>query len=1560
MKKMTNNILLVAALLVLVSLVAPAVAFQGDNPMVPDAAAPPSGVRVYGEDNLGPWPGTYNCVDDPNGDCTVRTYLDYKYPFDPTVLMKDSLTFNPAKIIDSSQFPMSYGPDANEKAFYRTWYEPNHVYSKDIYHTLGVEEWMNVKGTIETETSYMLLDAQDEVPVDGKANQTYFVLPIAATSSQTGLSATENAQGDPDKSNVVKIVNISNESAMDSFWKTTDGNIKVQKTYGLRVGETVQFLDHKVTLLGLVRDPAGTYWINVKVSYAGNNVDDSQVTTVLGKFDVNNGNVAENPNAETYFKRHNEKYSKPVHPDATFYAKFETFDYWSQRAWITVGKELQTGDLFYVNAVRYEVRALEVVDTNGDGIADAFKYITLGSPLPKCGIDGLVPDDGKISSQWIDCIVPGEQIPVLPPYNARHNVIQDINVPLWAPLKHLDKWPIGDPTQTNVYPGAGSASEYFPLAERYLTMQNPPDEWLYYFRAVPIDSDRDMLPQLPTDEQNWAGPYKPAYNNFDLKHWVAYDVDERMVMDQKPLVYYYHEEDIEPRLSTNLLEVLNEKFPAPTETATAPPIEGWTKFDVQTMPDRYTEFKLPDIDDLVLHQKITQQPDFNISKPGDFLLTTSLLAKNGLGDLYEKNVNPLIPRVAFAYDVGFENVSGQPGGLVGDGLDIYVNNIDNNTVRVYGEEDLGPEVGYDSQGQYQYANYQQPFDPASIRKDSITFNPAKILWDGTEFPISADSTNADLKKYLRLWYEPNHTYTKPDYRTLGTDEWLNVKGTIELETTYLLTDRQDELPLSGPVNTTYFPFPIVSIPSQNGLGGFENPVSRGSDTPSPDRKNVVRLVNITGTTAPFNKTVDASIEIEKTYRMRPGDTIQFLTHKLKLTTVLVGPGNQTQAQVVVDYTGNNAFGSDSTNSNAVLTNVNSWFDRHNSQFTAPSQPGTVWYARIDSYDQWGQVAEITVGSQLQSGETFYVNYVRYDIGAIEVIDTTGDGVADEFKYITIKTPLPKCDDNTVILNDDGKPGLSSQQIKCYEPGEVLPINPPFNGPHTIVDDINVPLWAPLKHMDKWPLGDKNSSNVFPFDMYNSEYFPNAERYLTMQYPPATWLHYFRAVPIDTDRDMRPSMPTDEQIWDGPYYPCFNGVLGATVQDIGTQQYRCFDPTGWIAYDVDERYVHDLPALAIKYVAEKIEPRYSTNLLEILDETPQRGAAPFENWTKFDIQTLPDQYTEFQLPEIPDLQVKQKISQQPDFVQILDGDYLVTTSFLAKNSLFTISAIIGDALFDHDTQFSVLQSLPHYIPRYAFSYDAANGRGLYVNEQPGQFPPLPNFPPTPTFVVTPGSADALQLFTADATGTEDREAEDYPVTLHWDWGDGMTDTQVVDHKHDAIPTISHSYTMRGTKTITLVACDTKACSGPATNQVTVNNDGFVLNLKQGWNQISFPVIGASRHPFDIFGEAVTLYWYDPVLGWQALNPVADNVVDGNGYFVYLNSDKTVTITGTAVTRTRAQLIAGLAPGLFNLVGPGSTSIDMTGTPYTGAWLNPASHTYMLTRNLDPGKGYWMVG
>jgi len=1132
-----------------------------------------------------------------------ETYDNWTKVFDPTVIPKDSATFNPAyfdRAWSDGAITVD-GVDAREKVFLRSWYEPCGEYN-------GSRK-LHIYPTINLEYTYMLMTT-DYMPTAGQAPNTQFAFPIVEISTQTGLGAFENAEGTAAHANVVTLASVTGD--VTDYNKTMNGTIGLQKQYDLASMDTAQFLDHKLQFIGtqvIVGTPTVVNAI-VRVLYAGNYEDDA----ARGWFVLQ-------PNTRVYFDRHNNNYATANHDPAngairTWYAEYVGGKF-------VIGKELRQGDTFYVNAVRYDVPAIEVLDTDNDTEADAFKFITLRTKLPKG--TGFVQDESVVSSQDIDTISPAEIIPILPPFNDKHDMVDDIDIPLWDKKS---------------------------LPEREYTMQDLPYKKL--------DTDSDGI-------------------------WIAYDVSERIILDVNKTEVFYIDENIEKRFSTDLLEKLNEMNVSSTSELEL--YENWTKFDVQSLPDQYTEFILPEMPDYYTIPDVSWPVDLD----GDYLITTSLIAPEATGDLDDNKEggDSTEQRVAFSYDP----VDGM------DGIDIYVNyNTANdvNTVRIYGlGNESAPEV---------YTDWEQPFNPTVIRKDSITFDPAILEWS-PEYSMSAQNENCDLKEYLRAWYVP-------EFEFFGEHCAGDIEPAVVTETTYMLIESQDKKPWHGEADNTWFAFPIVADPAkpQIGLDSFENP---GLGAMSA-MENLVQLTYVNGSVAdlsasPLNKTTNGTIRIEKTYILSQGEEVQFIDHKLKFEGYDLAGFNK----VDVWYCGNRNDFIPALADNITLPTNTTFFSRKNNQYLTAKHVNLnlrTWYARFNVPLSDGR-AMITVGKELQRGDIFYVDGVRYEIPAIEVLDWDGNvsNGAEKFKFITLRTPYPKYlgdpEEKLDECADDGSRGTSSQYIVKIHPCNPIPVLPPLNmDDHEIVDDTDVVLWQPLKLLHKWPYGNPNG-------VPGVEYFPCAERYLTMQYPPAAWQQYFCVIPIDTDRDMNPRIPTDWQIWAGPYYPDSNLPDGWQLcqcgiwMDAPQGNYEIFDNEHWIANDVNERIIGPIDPLEFCWKSEGIEPRYSTNLLEILNETITGTDPIVEDWTKYDIQTIPDMYTEFKLPVIPSLNPVVYVGQQtfePD-LSANPGSYLITTSFLAPNAK-------GDL-----NEYQEYAVAGEYRNRFAFTYNASDGTGIYMNE-----------------------------------------------------------------------------------------------------------------------------------------------------------------------------------------------------------------------------------------------------
>ncbi len=891
------------------------------------------------------------------------------------------------------------------------------------------------------------------------------------------------------------------------------------------------------------------------------------------------------------------------------------------------------------------------------------------------------------------------------------------------------------------------------------------------------------------------------------------DVSDRIVPVCGPTNTSYRSESFEPRYHTILEEILNE-----TQLGG----ESWDFMHVQTKPDNYTEFVLP------------TRPELDPHFMGDYLVTLSFIAPNSLGQIdhiYDPNG---MPRAAFVFDSEL-NTTYDPMGI--NAKDIYINgNTGNATVRIYGEDDIGPGTSkfytpnpvQPGLGPNIYVEPDEPFDPAEIPKDSITFNPAIIQWDAMNFTMSANSHNIDLKKFLRMWYEPSHTYN-------GIKNNPTIHPTIEVESTYMLIDSKHKLPISGSAGMTTFAFPIANGTSQIGLGSFD------ANIPQDGKPDLVDLASVSGSGT------DGTIRIQHTFNMAKGDTVQFLDHTLQLLDIFQNStDNLWHAKVAVQYAGNNFNFPDSPVTVDLGTTGDaraiSFFDRQDNMFAAPSHPDTTWYAKLEFYSygcsqdpQFNCTAQITVGKEISAGDTFYVKSERYDVPAVFVVYNTNNQDY-EFKYITLRSPLPKGSDTV-----SEQSVVSSQWITEVPVNSPLPVDPPFNQVHNIVDDIDTP---------------------------------------------------------HTDNPVAPLLSVAQRII-GPY-----------------------------------------PALDVRYVSETIEPRYRTNLLEILNETFVGATAPefSESWWYYNITTLPINYTEFKL--------------QPDLARMgqpLHNDYLITLSWIAPNS--QLPQWQHDILNEDDHN-----PLP-YNRRVAFVFDANDSTGLYVNEL---VPPLPGTPPQqPTVVLhANASVQALQDVVADPTGTSSPNSNF--LTLDFSWGDGTPDTITT-----TVAPVTHQYNKHGNYNVTLTVNDGVSTNG-AFAIVDVTNDGVKISIKQGWNQISIPVTPSGTCPGPacigsilggVPGYVQTWAWNPVTLSYASVGgfpPAA-----GQGYFVYATGAADVIVRGTGNSiLTFGDLT--IVPGVWNNIGPGMDAIPLpTGIAYHWDPSIPVPG-YDITTNLVPGQGYWIQG
>jgi len=144
--------------------------------------------------------------------------------------------------------------------------------------------------------------------------------------------------------------------------------------------------------------------------------------------------------------------------------------------------------------------------------------------------------------------------------------------------------------------------------------------------------------------------------------------------------------------------------------------------------------------------------------------------------------------------------------------------------------------------------------------------------------------------------------------------------------------------------------------------------------------------------------------------------------------------------------------------------------------------------------------------------------------------------------------------------------------------------------------------------------------------------------------------------------------------------------------------------------------------------------------------------------------------------------------------------------------------------------------------------------------------------------------------------------------------------------------------------------------------------FTLELTQGWNMISFPILTETMNPDSIFDGYYVLYRWDAENKRYVLHADSGDFIEpdpdvevGVGYWVYLLEDENVNLLGFPVERLTLSLRQG-----WNLIGTpyGGSSIadpaddpDDSVIPWAFTW-NAHEKRYDMTQLLEAGKGYWV--
>jgi len=343
-----------------------------------------------------------------------------------------------------------------------------------------------------------------------------------------------------------------------------------------------------------------------------------------------------------------------------------------------------------------------------------------------------------------------------------------------------------------------------------------------------------------------------------------------------------------------------------------------------------------------------------------------------------------------------------------------------NTLRLYGED------SYDAA--FPYNDPEGPFDPTNAeapQRDFVTFNPAFMYHFKNDFfkrAIVVGGRDASEKVFLRQWYVPS--YEEPRGEVWTAQEPVYSSDIVN-EYTYMLVSTRGEEVWEGHEGETSFILPIADEDDEQiGLDGY--------DVNNDNESDRVNLIEVTDRNRDGRLDINISTD---TMKLHKGDEIQFMDYKAKIESV-------TASTVVVEvyYQGNEKPEPIEKVTVHYAVGEPPWqirAGRHSAEEGAPSPIDEPWYLMIWSVDAPNEDVHVAAGRIICTGETFFVDGAEYDVAMIH-------GREGYLQYITIRNPLPK---------EEVKLETLTVEKRAVEEGEPLPMLPPFNMVHDIIDDI---------------------------------------------------------------------------------------------------------------------------------------------------------------------------------------------------------------------------------------------------------------------------------------------------------------------------------------------------------------------------------------------------------------------------------------------------------------------------------------------------------------------------
>lgn len=145
-----------------------------------------------------------------------------------------------------------------------------------------------------------------------------------------------------------------------------------------------------------------------------------------------------------------------------------------------------------------------------------------------------------------------------------------------------------------------------------------------------------------------------------------------------------------------------------------------------------------------------------------------------------------------------------------------------------------------------------------------------------------------------------------------------------------------------------------------------------------------------------------------------------------------------------------------------------------------------------------------------------------------------------------------------------------------------------------------------------------------------------------------------------------------------------------------------------------------------------------------------------------------------------------------------------------------------------------------------------------------------------------------------------------------------------------------------------------------NTPIISEDWMLLSLQQGWNLVSVPFVMNQDSIERLRNCGSNIIWtWDVAMARYAL--LKQDVTAGKGFWIYLNENRTVSISGHATGETVALTTKG-----WHLLGPATTSTEPSlpfaedNPPRVIFGLNMAKQSYIkhATSAIDLGHAYWV--